>query len=170
MLAASTARELLLYMLWADRLVLAAVRQVREEDLTRDAGVSFKSILGTLAHILGSERMWLSRFLGVSLDRVPSIQDFPDLMSWIMGWEETAAQLEAFLAGLTDEQLATPLTWTNTRGESHTHPLWHPVSHMVNHATYHRGQVISLLRQMGYAVPATDLIVYFSERAAGAQA
>jgi uncharacterized damage-inducible protein DinB len=167
-LNASTARELLLYMLWADRQVMAAVRQVREEDLTRDAGVSFKSILGTLAHILGSERMWLSRFLGVSLDRVPSIQDFPDLMSWIMGWEETASQLEAFLAGLTDEQLATPLTWTNTRGESHTHPLWHPVSHMVNHATYHRGQVISLLRQMGYAVPETDLIVYFYERAAGA--
>lgn len=166
MLAASTARELLLYMLWADRLVLAAVRNVREEDLTRDAGVSFKSILGTMAHILGSERMWLSRFLGVSLDRVPSIQDFPDLMTWITGWEETASQLKAFLAGLTDEQLATPLTWTNTRGESHTHPLWHPVSHMVNHATYHRGQVVSLLRQMGYAVPATDLIVYFYERAA----
>jgi uncharacterized damage-inducible protein DinB len=165
MLAASTARELLLYMLWADRLVLAAVRQVREEDLTRDAGVSFKSILGTLAHMLGSQRTWLSRFLGNPLNRVPSIEDFPDKMAWILGWEETAAQVEAFLAGLTDEQLATPLTWTNTRGESHTHPLWHPVSHMVNHATYHRGQVISLLRQMGYQVPATDLIVYFYERA-----
>lgn len=164
-LDASAARELLLYTLWADRLVMAAVRQVREEDLTRDAGVSFKSILGTLAHILGSERMWLSRFLETSLDRVPAIQDFPDLMTWIAGWEETAAQLEAFLAGLTDEQLATPLTWINTKGESHTHPLWHPVSHMVNHATYHRGQVISLLRQMGYAVPSTDLIVYFYERA-----
>ena len=166
-LSASTACDLLLYTLWADRQVLQAVRQVGPEDLTRDAGVSFGSILGTLAHILGSERMWLSRFLGVSLDRVPSIQDFPDLMSWIMGWEETASQLKAFLAGLTDEQLATPLTWTNTRGESHTHPLWHPVSHMVNHATYHRGQVVSLLRQMGYPVPATDLIVYFYERAPG---
>src|SRR5215212_4378059 len=166
MLAASTARELLLYMIWADRLVLATVRQVREEDLTRDAGVSFKSILGTLAHILGSERTWLSRFLGNPLDRVPSLQDFPDLPTWIAGWEETASQLKAFLAGLTDEQLATPLTWTNTRGESHTHPLWYPVSHMVNHATYHRGQVISLLRHIGYPVPATDLIVYFYERAA----
>ena len=166
-LNASTARELLLYMLWADRLVLAAVRPVREEDLTRDAGVSFKSILGTMAHTLGSQRMWLSRFLGTPLDRVPSIQDFPDLPAWIAGWEETAAQLEAFLAGLTDEQLATPISWTTTRGEPHTHPLWHPVSHMVNHATYHRGQVISLLRQMGYAVPSTDLIVYFYERTAG---
>jgi uncharacterized damage-inducible protein DinB len=166
MLAASTTRELLLYMLWADRLVLAAVRGVRDEDLLRDAGVSFGSILGTLAHMLGSQRMWVSRFLGTSLDRVPSIEDFPDKMAWILGWEETAAQVEAFLAGLTDEQLATPLTWTNTKGETHTHPLWHPVSHMVNHSTYHRGQVVSLLRQMGYPVPTTDLIVYFYERAA----
>jgi uncharacterized damage-inducible protein DinB len=85
MLNATAARELLLYMLWADRLVLAAVRQVREEDLTRDAGVSFKSILGTMAYILGSQRMWLSRFLGTPLDSVPSLQDFPDLMTWIAG-------------------------------------------------------------------------------------
>ncbi|HET9228930.1 MAG TPA: DinB family protein [Thermoanaerobaculia bacterium] len=164
-LNASIARELLLYMLWADRLMLAAVRPVRAEDLTRDAGVSFQSILGTMSHTLGSQRMWLSRFLGTPLDRVPSIQDFPDLPSWIAGWEETASQLEAFLASLTDEQLATPVTWTNTKGESHTHPLWHPMSHMVNHTSYHRGQVISLLRQMGYPVPSTDLIVYFYERA-----
>ena len=39
--------------------------------------------------------------------------------------------------------------------------------HLVNHTTYHRGQVISLLRQMGYPVPHTDLIVFFNERAAG---
>jgi uncharacterized damage-inducible protein DinB len=165
MLGAATARELLLYLLWADRLVLRAVREVREEDLTRDAGVSFKSILGTLAHILGSERMWLSRFVGTSLNRVPSIEDFPDRMTWVLGWEETAAQIEAFLAGLTDEQLAAPLTWTNTRGETRTLPLWQLVMHLVNHATYHRGQVISLLRQMGYPAPSTDLFVYFCERA-----
>jgi uncharacterized damage-inducible protein DinB len=163
--SASTARELLLYVLWADRQMLQAVREVRQEDLTRNAGVSFGSMLGTMAHMLGSQRMWLSRVLGISLDRIPSLVDFPDLMAWITGWEETAAQMEAFLAGLSDEQLAAPLTWTNTRGETHTHPLWHPVMHLVNHSTYHRGQVVSLLRQMGYAAPSTDLIVYFYERA-----
>ena len=165
MLTAAAARELLLYMLWADRHVMQAVRGVREEDLTRNAGVSFGSMLGTLAHILGSQRMWLSRFQGISLDRVPSIQDFPDRMSWITGWEETAAQVEAFLAGLTDEQLAAPVTWTTTTGETYTRFLWQPVLHLVNHATYHRGQVVSLLRQMGYGAPTTDLIYYFHERA-----
>src|SRR6185436_19392645 len=103
---ASIARELLLYLLWADRQVLAAVRPVSEENLLRNAGVSFGSMLGTLAHMLGAQRVWLSRFAGTPLSPLPTINDYPDLLSWILGWEETAAQTEAFLAGLTDEQLA----------------------------------------------------------------
>jgi len=161
---AAVVRDLLLYMLWADRHMLRAVREVRPADLTRDTGTSFGSLLGTMAHMVGSQRMWLSRFSGRPLDHVPTAADFPDLLSWIHGWEETASEVEAFLAGLTPEQLAAPVTWTTTTGETHTRPLWQPVIHLVNHTTYHRGQVASLLRQMGYQPPATDLIHFFIER------
>jgi len=167
MASAMIVRDLLLYMLWADRLMLKAVREVRAEDLTRDAGISFGSLLGTMAHMLGSQQLWFARFSGHPLDHRPGLQDFPNLPAWIHGWEETAAGLEAFLAGLTDEQLAASLTWTGSNGEVYTRPLWQPVLHMVNHNTYHRGQVVSLLRQMGYTPPTTDLVYYFVERAAG---
>jgi uncharacterized damage-inducible protein DinB len=160
-LSATVARDLLLYMLWADRETLKAVREVRPEDLTRDAGISFGSLLGTLAHILGSQRMWLSRFSGDPLDRVPGPLDYPDLQAWIQGWEENAAGIGAFIASLTDEQIAAPITWTNTRGETFTRPLWQPVLHLVNHSSYHRGQVVSLLRQLGHQPPSTDLNYYF---------
>jgi len=164
----ATIRELLVYMLWADRLTLAAVRQVKPEDLTRDAGISFGSVLGTLAHMVISQRLWLSRFLGNPLTSLPRLDEYPDLPSWIAGWEESASQIEAFLAGLSDEQLATPLTWASLPdGAVHSLQLWQAVMHMVNHTTYHRGQVVSLLRQMGYSVPHTDLIVFFSERSGG---
>lgn len=166
MASAAVVRDLLLYMLWADRLMLKAVREVSAEDLTRDAGISFGSLLGTMAHMLGSQQLWFARFSGHPLDHRPGLQDFPNLPAWIHGWEETAAGLEAFLAGLTDDQLAVPLTWTGSNGEVYTRPLWQPVIHMVNHNTYHRGQVVSLLRQMGYQPPTTDLIYYFAERAA----
>jgi uncharacterized damage-inducible protein DinB len=165
MAKSATVRDLLLYMLWADRQTLAAVRPVKPEDLTRDAGVSFRSVLGTLAHTLVSQRLWLSRFLGNPLTSLPRLDEYPDLPSWIAGWEETASHIEAFLAGLSDDQLAGPLTWASLPdGAVHTLPLWQAVIHLVNHSTYHRGQVVSLLRQMGYAVPHTDLIVYFNER------
>jgi uncharacterized damage-inducible protein DinB len=161
---AATARDLLLYTLWADRQVLDSLRGVAPEHLVRDTGSSFPSVLATMVHVLGAERIWLSRFSGVSLQRVPTVEDYPDLLSLILAWEETVAALEAFLAGLTTDQLAAPLTWTTTRGATHTAPLWQPVLHFANHSTYHRGQVVTMLRQLGYPAPSTDMVYWFLER------
>lgn len=163
-ISAGAARDLLLYTLWADRQLLKAVRNVRAEDLTRDAGVSFSSLLGTMSHMLGAQKLWMSRLLGRPLDHVQGPGDFPDLLSWIGAWEENASGVGAFLAGLTDEQLAAPISWTSLKGVPHNRPLWQPVLQMVNHSTYHRGQAISLIRQMGYAGESTDLLDFFSER------
>ena len=150
-------RQLLLYTLWADRLILETARGIPHEALTRDAGVSFGSLLGTLAHILRSQRRWLARFTG---QMQPESAELPDLETLTAGWSETAAQLEFFLASLTEDQLAADLTWEDTDLGPVTHPLWQPVSHMVNHSTYHRGQVTSLLRQLGHQPPTTDLIYF----------
>jgi uncharacterized damage-inducible protein DinB len=163
-LSAAAARDLLLYMLWADRTTLRAVREVSLEDLKRDAGISFGSLLGTMTHILDGQRLWNARFSGQPTDQVHPPAEFPDLLSWITAWEESASHLEAFLASLTDEQLSAPITWTNRRGETFTQPLWHTVLHLVNHCSYHRGQVVSLLRQMGYQPPSTDLVYYLHQR------
>lgn len=163
-ITAGAARDLLLYLLWADRQMLKSVRPVDAEHLTRDAGVSFRSLLGTMAHILGAEKLWLSRFLGHPDHFVLGPDDFPDLFSWITAWEENASGIEAFLAGLTDEQLAAPLAWTSLEGVDHVRPLWQPILQLVNHSSYHRGQVVSLLRQMGYPAECTDLIKFFAER------
>lgn len=154
-------RQLLLYTLWADRAVIDAIRPVRLEDLAREAGVSFGSLLGTLVHILGSERLWLSRFTGQPMPHRPTVEELPDFLSLARAWEETAAELGAFLASLAEDQLAATITWTTTEGTTHSAPLWQPVVHMVNHATYHRGQVVSLLRQLGYQPPVTDMIWFF---------
>jgi uncharacterized damage-inducible protein DinB len=151
-------RQLLLYTLWADRVCLEAAREVPLEALTRDAGVSFGSLLGTLSHILRSQRRWLARLTGQA---APQPDDFPDLGALAAGWSETAAQLEFFLASLTEDQLAAEITWEDTEIGAVTRPLWQPVSHMVNHSTYHRGQAVSLLRQLGHQPPKTDLMYFF---------
>jgi uncharacterized damage-inducible protein DinB len=152
------ARQLLLYTLWADRLCLDVAAGLPPEALAREAGVSFGSLLGTLAHIQRSQRRWLARFTGQA---VPPPAEIPDLEALVAAWAETAAQLEFFLASLTEEQLAAEITWEDTEIGPVTRPLWQPVAHMVNHSTYHRGQVTSLLRQLGYQPPKTDLIFYF---------
>jgi uncharacterized damage-inducible protein DinB len=156
--------DLLAYTMWADRQVLGALRAVSPEDLTRDTGTSFGSILGTMAHVVGAERLWVSRFAGDPLPHVPDIADYPDLRALIFGAEEVWAALGALVAGLDEEQLQRETTWTNSRGETYTQELWRPMLHMVNHSTYHRGQVVSLLRQLGYTPVSTDLVYYFAGR------
>jgi uncharacterized damage-inducible protein DinB len=161
---AATARTLLLYTLWADRQMLGAIAGVTPEDLVRNTGSSFPSLLATLAHVLGAQRMWLSRIAGRPLDRVPGIDDYPDGEALAAGWADTASEIEFFLASLTDAQLATELTWSNTKGQTFTRPLWQPVLQLVNHTTYHRGQAVTMLRQLGYAAPCTDLIYFLLEK------
>ncbi|MDP9119936.1 MAG: DinB family protein [Acidobacteriota bacterium] len=161
---AATVRQLLLYTLWADRVCLQAVSQVREEDMTREAGTSFGSLLGTLAHVLGSQRLWLCRFEGKPAESAPSPAGYPDRETLQAAWMETAAELGFFLAALTPAQVASQITWTSTEGVTRTRPLWQLILHLVNHSTYHRGQAVSLLRQLGYAPPATDLLHFFIEQ------
>lgn len=161
--SAAIARQMLIYMLWADRVILRALREVTPDDLLRDTGSSFPGLLQTVAHIAGAEKIWLARFIGTALDPLPTEHDFTELIPLLVSWEETAAGIEAFLAGLTDEQLEATLAWSNSRGETFNRPLWQPVFHLANHSTYHRGQIVTMLRQMGYAAPGTDLIYFLQE-------
>ncbi|HVR10303.1 MAG TPA: DinB family protein [Thermoanaerobaculia bacterium] len=163
-------RQLLLYNLWADRICLKALEQVAAEDLTRDTGTSFGSLLGTLAHILASQRLWLARFEGKAIDRVPDVSAFPDWETLTAAWGETSAELGFFLASLSAVQLTADMTWTSTQGVTYTRPLWQPVLHLVNHGTYHRGQVVSQLRQLGYEPPSTDMIYFLIDQAPAAPA
>lgn len=154
----NTIRNLLAYTIWADRQVLESLRALPLEDLERDTGTSFGSVLGTLAHILGAEQLWLSRLLGVPLRDLPSLEDYPSLDLLGASFEDFWPQLEFYLASLGDEQLEGDFTWTNTEGATRTAPLRQVLLHLVNHSTYHRGQIATQLRQLGHAAPATDLL------------
>jgi uncharacterized damage-inducible protein DinB len=153
-------RGLLAYTIWADRQLLAALRGLPTEDLERDTGSSFGSVLGTMAHILGAEQLWLSRLLGVPLRRLPELEDFPSVALLAASFEDFWPQLEFYLASLDDDQMARTFSWTNSRGETHSAPLRQVLLHVVNHSTYHRGQVVSQLRQLGHSAPSTDLVYW----------
>ncbi len=153
-------KSLLAYTMWADRQLLDGAATATAEDLVRETGAGHGSVLGTLAHILGAEQLWLSRFLGVPLGGLPSIEDFPSLEILRASWDDFWPQLEFFLASLTEDQIGADFTWMNSRGENHTAPFRQVLFHFVNHATYHRGQVVSQLRQLGYAPASTDLVYW----------
>jgi uncharacterized damage-inducible protein DinB len=158
------ARDLLAYTVWADRAQLGALEQVDAVDLSRDTGSSHGSLAGTLAHMLGAQRLWLSRFLGNPLPTLPGVAEYPDLAAVRAGFEEHWPELEFFLASLSDEALAVEVRWVDERGAALAQPLWQPLLHAATHDGYHRGQITTMLRQLGYQPPSTDLVAYFATR------
>jgi uncharacterized damage-inducible protein DinB len=157
-------RELLAFTVWADRQQLSALEQVDAVDAGRDTGSSHGSLIGTMAHMLGAQRLWLSRFLGNPLPALPGEAEYPDLPASRAGFEEHWSELEYFIASLTDEALVVEVSWTDDRGEARAQPLWQPLLHVATHDAYHRGQITTMLRQLGYQPPGTDLVAFFAGR------
>jgi uncharacterized damage-inducible protein DinB len=123
--------------------------------------VSHGSLRGTLVHTLWSEWIWQRRWVGESPKERFAEGDFPDVAAIAARWGVVHRAQRDFVAGLTEERLATRIAYENLQGERWEYSLGHMIQHVVNHSTYHRGQVVSLLRQLGRTPPMTDLLAYF---------
>lgn len=151
-------RTLFTYNNWANRRILAACSKLAAAEFGRDLGASFGSVRGTLVHILWGEKRWLRFWLDGSLISDPPLEDFPDTVALEKSWSSLEQDRQAFAAELSEERLQARLT---VRGQHFT--LGELIQHILNHSTYHRGQVVLLLRQLGHTPPATDYRLFLSE-------
>jgi uncharacterized damage-inducible protein DinB len=151
------------YNSWATARVLDAVSPLGEADFTRDLKNSYGSIRDTLTHMVWAEWIWLERLKGVSPRTVFSPAEFPTVDSLRERFHAVATERSVFLDELTGERLNEVIEYQNLKGETWRYPLWQALHHVVNHATYHRGQVTTMLRQLGAEPLATDFLVYYDE-------
>lgn len=163
-------RELYDYNAWADRRHLEAVGKVTTEEFLRPMGSSFGSLRDTLAHIYGAEWVWLERFQGRSPSSLPDVAQFQDLPSLKEKWRELEERLLKFVGGLKQEDLDRVMEYKTLKFGAYRNPLWQSMQHLVNHGSYHRGQVTTLLRQLGAQPVLTDLMHFYRERATAAGA
>ena len=149
-----------------------AASRLGSEECEKDRGAFFESIIGTLNHILVGDIIWLKRFANhetkfPSLDYVRSIKTPASLDVKLYS---TLAQLETerskmdkviveFASKLTDNVIASSLSYKNTNGDSFVKNFGHLLQHFFNHQTHHRGQVSTLLYQAGEDVGVTDLVI-----------
>jgi uncharacterized damage-inducible protein DinB len=155
---------------WANNRTLDSCAALTPEQLTRDLGSSFKSVRDTLAHIYGAEWIWLERWHGRVPSGLPSAADFPDLDTLRRRFAEIDRNLVDYIASLTADDLTRVLTTETSSGATFSQPLWQMLQHLANHGSYHRGQVATMLRQLGAKATGTDLIGFYRERAAKAGA
>ena len=156
-------RTLANYHYWATKRVLAAVEGLSPDQFTRDLGNSFPSVRDTLAHLYGADWVWCSRWQGESPSALPDPLTFPDLASLRAAWDAHEPVVRATLERFGEVGVESRVAYVRN-GVQQSQPFAQTFQHLVNHGTYHRGQVVTMLRQLGAeAPPSTDLIAYFRE-------
>jgi uncharacterized damage-inducible protein DinB len=146
---------------WATNEQLKVITGLNDEQYNRNLGTSFGGIHGTLVHIFGAQNVWLARWKGEVPIALPGAGEFPTLAKLTDRWNALRDELGKFLQDLSDEKLALRLTYKDLKGNSHSQPLVHQMQHLINHSTYHRGQITTMLRQVGATPVGTDLIGYY---------
>ena len=168
MITPENARTLFTYDAWANRRMLDACGALSHEQFTRDLGSSFRSVRDTLAHILGAQWLWLERFRGRSPAALPSAEQYADLASLGARWTQFESELLSYVSGLSAADLERSFDYRDLKGNPYSSLLGQTLQHLANHGTYHRGQVTTMLRQLGAKPVSTDLIGFYRERAAQA--
>ena len=152
------------YNRWANAKILDAVSKLTPEQFTRDLHSSHRSVRDTLAHILAAEWIWLERWNGTSPKALLDPSDFPTVESIRSRLTEVEDGCREFINGLDDQSLQKVVAYTNTKGEEWKYTLGHMLQHVATHSSYHRGQVITMLRQLGAEAVSVDLLYYEDER------
>jgi len=158
--------QLMAFNRWANQWFFEALSQLPAEQYGRDLQSSHGGIHGTLAHIIGVERGWLSRWQGKNEAGTAATNQLHSLAELRAFWEDVCDEMGQFLAALDDRKLQATLT-TTARTGSHTTSYWQMIQHVVDHSTYHRGQIVTMLRQLGVMPPSTGLIRFYRDGPAG---
>lgn len=153
------------YHYWARDRVLAAVARLSPEQYTQEVVSSFRSVRDTVVHTYSAEWIWYRRWQGESPTALIPGDRFPDVESIRQAWLALEQNVRAHLSSRREADLSTVIEYRLLNGTPGATPFGQMVQHVVNHGSYHRGQVTTLLRQLGASPPESlDLIAFYRQR------
>ena len=147
---------------WMNRRLYAVCAELSDVERRQDRAAFFKSIHGTLNHLLLADKIWLGRFVGEPFHVAGLDQElFDDFEELRRARGETDRDILQWAAALTDEVLAGTLNYTSISNPApKVSTMWLAVTHFFNHQTHHRGQLTAMLSQCGKDYGVTDLIAF----------
>lgn len=154
--------ELADFNVWANNIVHSWLDTVTDEQWEKPIVSSFNSIGETVLHIAGAEITWLDRLKNVSAP-IWLPQVFKGSKEELLEiWKKASTDLKVFVENFDDKDLDQPMIFKRLNGEENRMPYYQVFAHVFNHSTYHRGQLVTMLRQAGYTeVRSTDMLMYF---------
>ena len=154
------------YNAWANGRLLRMASQLPDEHYRRDVGAYFKSLHGTLNHLMVADRIWLRRLTGAGGQ--PSNLNaivFADLPALSAARRHEDQRIVRFVASLSEAQLEERCDDRTLNGTPQQQPRQEILAHLFNHQTHHRGQAHAILTVLGVCEPeGFDLLLMQRER------
>jgi len=158
-------QTLLDYHYWARDVLLDAVTELPHEQFIKPAESSFRSVRDTVAHIYAADWIWYTRWIGQAPTSLIAYDQFPDATSIRKAWKDLESNVRQLVDNLGEDGINRAFDYRLLSGAPDTAPFWQMLVHVVNHGSYHRGQVTTLMRQLGAHPPKpTDMIAFFRTR------
>jgi uncharacterized damage-inducible protein DinB len=147
------------YNAWMNEKIYAAAAELTEEQRKRDLGAAFRSVHGTLNHLLLGDQAWMQRFRGQPVTmRSPDQELHADFESLRAARRTLDAEIAFWARDLPSGFGDAPFRFFSVSyNRERVLPGWAVVAHFFNHQTHHRGQMTTLLAQLGGDAGVTDL-------------
>ena len=145
---------------WANRRLIDSILLLPAETHTRVVVSSFPSLFETVQHMWNAESTWWQRMKMLE-NVIPPASGSQQMVEVAEGLQEQDKLWENWVTNASIAAIEHVFHYQNSKREQFRQPIWQMLLHLFNHGTYHRGQLVTMLRQLGMnVIPATDFIVW----------
>jgi uncharacterized damage-inducible protein DinB len=149
------------YNIWANQKIMDVILALPDEKQMAEVPSSFNSLYKTVLHMWDAESIWWQRMKLHERIIVPSENLNSNMKDVVNGLMQQSMQWLDWVSSASDIALDHVFQYQNTKKEQFKQPIYQMVLHLFNHGTYHRGQLINMLRQLGVEkLPPTDFIIW----------
>ena len=149
------------YNLWANKRLTDVIVNLTDQQLQQDINSSFNSIFATLLHLWDVEYIWWQRIKLQENIVWPSTTFTGSVVELSNHLHQQSRQWKEWIDLATEAALSHEFIYRNSKKEQFKQPVYEAVHHLFNHQSFHRGQLITMLRQVGIIdLPVTDLIAF----------
>ncbi len=149
------------YHIWANNLLMQTLLLLPKEAQTLDVESSFTSVQKTILHQWDAESMWWQRMKLEEQIQRPGATFNGSFKQATEALQKQSLLWDCWLQAAQEHQLKHEFIYRNTKKEQFKQPVYQVLLHLFNHGTYHRGQLVTMLHQLGAdKIPATDYIVW----------
>lgn len=154
------------YNLWANKRIIEMLRE-NIGQIDAEVKSSFPTMRKTLHHIWGAEDLWHQRLCEAPKPQTPAWDFAGEFEDAIRRFLSVSEEFQKLVAGNDDAWLTATVNYKDIRGNAYSNQRWKMIHHCMNHSTYHRGQLVTMLRETGATkILSTDFIAYLREKEA----